>query len=351
VTLFFEVLLHSAVSTTVEKTFHFLRENSKQNAFLRYDIASLLNWYRGEARAWDELPYTELACFLNEPWPGTVSLEVAKKADEFRLAPHPPDDLARLQTYVHDAFKKESRVDQYDSTVVRLDKYDAARHLFEVRPCKYSDGLKSNYAMDWRGPLELGGQPFSLRSLMARDYPEHLPPLSELRLSNALGSAVIVWYRTEDGDILPYLPRRAAANLLDKALEMVGGIPKDQAVFPGAQFHCTASGEAEWRPSAATFDQMFTADMCKEFYEEAGLNRGDLQWIVPVALCREFLRGGKPQLFFAAFTNVAAGGLGDRRREAIQRQLIAGRQEVLDDFLTVKSPEQVYRDLARYGTI
>jgi hypothetical protein len=165
-----------------------------------------------------------------------------------------------------------------------------------------------------------------------------------------MGLAVIVWYRTEDGDILPYLPMRAKANLLDKALAKVGGTPEDSAVYPGG-FHCTASGEAEWRPNAATFDQMFTADICKELYQEVGLSREDLDWIVPVAICREFLRGRKPQLFFAASTKVATGGLGVRRRAAIQRQIDVGREEVLDDFLTLESPEQVYRDLAKYGTI
>jgi hypothetical protein len=123
------------------------------------------------------------------------------------------------------------------------------------------------------------------------------------------------------------------------------------AVFPGGLFHCTASGNAEWKPRAATFDEMFTVDICEELYEEVGLNRADLDWIVPVALCREFLRGGKPQLFFAALTNVRADELAEKRRAAIELQIVAGRQEVLDEILPVESLEQIYKDLALHGTI
>ena len=347
---FFEVLLHAALHTIIEKTFHFVKENSRRTAFLTYDTPSLLNWYSDETRALNELPYTEIASFLDEPWSEAADLQVARKTDQFRLASGPPDDLARLQTYVYDAFIKENRIDKFDSKVVRLDKYSVPKRMFDVRPCKYSDGLRSNYAMDWRGRLEIGEQPFSLRSLIAHDYGSRLPPLGEARLSNALGLAVIVWYRTEDGDILPYLPKRPEASVLDIALEKVGGSIKRLAVFGGG-FHCTASGEAEWKPNATTFDQMFTADICKELYEEVGLSREDLHWIVPVALCREFLRGGKPQLFFVALARAEAHELGPKRREAIKRQIDAGRQEVLDDSLTVETPEQLYRDLARFGTI
>jgi hypothetical protein len=290
--------------------------------FLTYDAATLLDWYRDETPACGRLPYTELACFLDQP----SDLTIEKKKTPFRLASCPPDGLAHLQGCIYEAFTKEKRADKVDSKVVRLENYDARERRLVIRQCRYSDGLKSNYALDWQGKL---------RSFLAQDYGSKLPPLDEPRLSNSLGLAVIVWYRAQDGDTLPYLPKRAG-NL---------------AVFPGGLFHCTASGEAQWKPRAATFDQMFTADICKELYEEVGLSRADLDWIVPVALCREFLRGGKPQLFFAALTNVGADELAEKRRAAIERQIVAGRQEVLDEILQVESTEQLYRDLPRHGTI
>jgi hypothetical protein len=296
-------------------------------AFLTYDVGTLLRWYGDETPALSQLPYTELDCFLDRP----PELRVIKKRAPFQLASHPPESLAGLQYCVYEAFTIEKRVDKFDSKVVRLEDYDAKERSFVIRQCNYSDGLRSNYALDWQGKL---------RSLLAQDYGLKLPPLDEPRLSNSLGLAVIVWYRAQDGagvpnmPYMPYLPKRA----------------RNLAVFPGGLFHCTASGEAQWKPEAATFDQMFTADIRRELYEEVGLSRADLEWIVPVALCREFLRGGKPQLFFAGLASIGADELAEKRGAAIERQIIAGRQEVLDEVLPVESPEQLYKDLARYGT-
>ena len=94
-----------------------------------------------------------------------------------------------------------------------------------------------------------------------------------------------------------------------------------------------------WIEGELTFDGFFTANICRELEEEVGLTRADLEWIRPVAFCREFLRGGKPQFFFAAHTKLDEDGLALRRRAAIARQLAAGRQEVLDDALFESRPE------------
>ena len=96
---------------------------------------------------------------------------------------------------------------------------------------------------------------------------------------------------------------------------------------------------------------MFTADICKELQEEVGLGRPDLEWIVPVALCREFLRGGKPQLFYCAFTNLRASELPQRLAGAIKKQIERGRQELRNEWLICQSPEQLYEAMATHGTI
>jgi 8-oxo-dGTP pyrophosphatase MutT (NUDIX family) len=159
--------------------------------------------------------------------------------------------------------------------------------------------VKSNYAMD--GPGEL-------RPILAAQYGHRLPPLDDSRLANGVGVAVVVF----DADGRPYLPRRA---------------PR-QSVFPGG-YHCTASGEAQWAEGPLTFDRLFTENICRELEEEVGLARADLDWIRPVAFCREFLRAGKPQFFFAARTTLDDREFRSRLRAAIAR----GRHEVLDDVL------------------
>ncbi len=177
-----------------------------------------------------------------------------------------------------------------------------------VQPCPYSDGVKSNYAMD--GPGEL-------RQTLYVQYGRRLPPLYDGRLSNGIGTAIVVFDRAGR----PYLPRRAPG----------------QSVFPGG-YHCTASGEAVWREGSLEFDRLFTENICRELQEEVGITRADLEWIRPVAFCREFLRAGKPQFFFAARTLLGDSELRARRRAAIAAQLALGRQEVLDDALREFEP-------------
>jgi hypothetical protein len=240
---------------------------------LRYDPAWLLECYRDERPARPGLPYTDLdAC---------GRFHIVKLAEPFHL-----QSVLDMEPDL-----------PFNEPVVRLAGYDAATRTLTVQKCMYSDGLKSNYAME------------QLRELFQAEYGHRLPPLSDARLSNGIGTAVVVF--TPAG---PYLPRRA----------------RGQAVFP-AGYHCTASGEAVWTAGAAGFDEIFTANIHRELEEEVGLAPADLDWVRPVAFCREFLRGGKPQFFFAGFTNLSAEELGRRRRAAIARQIAAGRQEVEDD--------------------
>src|SRR5215831_7263108 len=242
---------------------------------LRYDAAWLLDYYRGETPVRAGIPYAKIG------GPGPYCLL-------FNEEPF----------YLNDVLSLSPRLD-YDERIVRLVSVEG--NTLRVQRAAFSDGVKSNYAMD--GPGEL-------RETLRAEYGARLPPLSDTRLSNGIGTAVIVF----DSADRPYLPRRA---------------PR-QHVFPGG-FHCTASGETVWT-DARDFDGLFTANICRELAEEAGLVREDLDWIRPVSFCREFLRAGKPQIF-AARTSLCAEALAERRRSAIAAQLARGRQEILDDVM------------------
>ena len=248
---------------------------------LRYDAAWLLEQYADETPALPGVPY---ALIGRAP---TYAIE--RESGAFQLT-----DIAGVQP----------RLD-YDETVVRLARFDPP--TLHVQPCPYSLGVKSNYAMDGEGEL---------RGMLRADYGRRLPPLSDMRLSNSIGTAIVIF----DREGRPYLPRRA---------------PR-QSVFPGA-YHCTASGEAVWHQDL-TFEALFTANIVRELEEEVGLTNADLDWIRPIAFCREFLRAGKPQFFFAGQTSLTETQLTERRRAAIVRQLAAGRQEVLDDVAHMVTP-------------
>jgi len=248
---------------------------------LRYDAAWLLELYADETPALPGVPYAVIG---TEP-----HYAIEREPGEFQLA-----NVLGLRPDL-----------AYDETVVRLARFDPP--TLHVQPCPYSLGVKSNYAMDGEGEL---------RPLLRREYGRRLPPLNDSRLSNGIGTTAIVF----DGEGRPYLPRRA---------------PR-QSVFPGG-YHCTASGEAVWR-DALSFETLFTDNIVRELEEEVGLSRNDLDWIRPVAFCREFLRAGKPQIFFEGRTSLTESELTERRRAAIARQIAAGHQEVMDDVAHTVTP-------------
>jgi hypothetical protein len=152
---------------------------------LRYEAAWLLDYYSGEEPVRPGIPYSLLG--------------------EIRRVDRVPEffQLCRVTSVEPNL--------PFDETVARLISFDSG--TLGAQPCRYSDGIRSNDAMD--GPDELRGR-------LRDDYGRHLPSLADLRLSNGIGTAIVVL----DSEGRPYLPRRA---------------PR-QSVFPGG-FHCTASGD------------------------------------------------------------------------------------------------------------
>jgi hypothetical protein len=249
---------------------------------LRYDAAWLIEWYRDEEPVLPGVPYKRIGS--GGPY------RVACIDEPFLLV-----DVAGVQPQL-----------DYDEPVVRLIAFDG--ETLRVQRAAFSDGVKSNYAMDGSGEL---------REILRAEYGAKLPPLSDTRLSNGIGTSIVVF----DAEERPYLPRRA---------------PR-QSVFPGG-YHCTASGESVWT-GARDFAGLFTANICRELEEEVGLAAPDLEWIRPIAFCREFLRAGKPQIFFAGGTKLNEKALSERRRAAIAKQIARGRQEIMDEVLREFRPE------------
>jgi hypothetical protein len=347
---FLESLVAEAGIKVAEAAYHSIRAPKHRNDFLNYDRDYLITCYQDESDlAGVLLPYIEIEQILQPTWDefqrAVDNLRVVKTNDSFVLAKHPPAELSDFQAEAYKQFKRETKMTRNDR-VVRLANYDPSTKTMTVQKCSYSDGIRSNYAMDWQGGLTLANSPISLRGLLQSQYDRRLPPWSDCRLSNAIGLAVIVFFTDENGEVLPYLPLRASPSWYSDNL----GVTKRLAVYPGG-FHCTASGEAAWSDKETSFSQLFTFDVCRELEEEVGLDRSDLEWVYPIAFCREFLRGGKPQLFFAAYTKLPPSELGKRRRKAIEAQKEDGRQEILDDLLIVDTPEELFRQLWANGTM
>ena len=134
---------------------------------LRYDAAWLMQWYCDEPAAAPGVPYAKLA--------GGAPLHILREPGRGFHLQQVTNIVPRLP---------------YDETVVRLARF--TDDTLWVQPCAYSDGVKSNYAMD--GP---GG----LRAILHAEFGARLPPVGDRRLSNGIGTTVIV----TDGEGRPYL--------------------------------------------------------------------------------------------------------------------------------------------------
>src|SRR5450631_1011574 len=94
---------------------------------LRHDARWLMEQYAGETPVHPGVPYM----WLGGPGP----YGVRRAEGEFRLT-----EVTRVRPSL-----------AHDDTVVRLANYESGR--LWVQPCAYSDGVKSNYAMDGTGEL------------------------------------------------------------------------------------------------------------------------------------------------------------------------------------------------------
>lgn len=273
----------------------------KNDPYLNYDAEYLLSCYPDEKRVGDALPYVEIVDLLSLS-PGNIEVKVVPH--KFRLNRGRKDSLWRAVSDAgYESLRKSGRISpDRDDPVVRLNACEAVDqgcHL-TLQRASYSQQAKSNLILDYC-VAELEHSYRTLRNQLKQQYPTRLPPLSDKRLANTIGIACQLFYR-EEGRFVPYLVRR-----LGKVGVMPGGV------------HCTASGAAEWPSSISqqrAFDEFFTSDMYREIEEEVGLSREDIEDLQPVSICREFLRAGKPQIFYAGVVRLSRAELREKRKKA-----------------------------------
>ena len=85
--------------------------------------------------------------------------------------------------------------------------------------------------------------------------------------------------------------------------------------------------------------------MYAELWEEVGIARDEIEVMVPLALCREFLRGGKPQIFFAGVTTLKEHELTEKRKSALEIQEKLGVIEIEDNQLICSDTENLRKKL------
>jgi hypothetical protein len=305
----------------------------KKDPFLLYDNDFLVNCYQSEHPVAPGIPYSELACLLAID---LDSIKINTIRGNFKLE----SGDAAWTSISKAGFKAlyDSRKIGGNESLIHLRSISRENNILtlKIQKAEYYDQAKSNLILDW--PTQAEPHSLSLRNLLTAKYKEYLPKLDDKRLANTVGIACLLYY-WERGRLIPYLVKR---------VEKIG-------VYPGG-IHCTASGAANWPDSSEkSFKNFFLRAVYQEMNEEIGIRPEDVTDLRAVSLCREFLRGGKPQLFFAGFTSLSRKQLKEKRINASNttKKLSSWTEIERDSWLksgdVVIAPNKLDDNIKEYG--
>jgi hypothetical protein len=288
----------------------------RHGRFISEDSFYLNSIYRNEKPVWRGIPYVEVHSFAEEIISANrANIRISVSREFFELTTFEDPLVEALRDAAEKEFRNQRRM-THDSDVIRLDsvvREDDALVL-NISRTRYSRQVRSNLVLDYtsddQGP--------TLRKALLDERFGYLPELGDTRLANTVGLAILVFYK-DNGRLTPFFVPRT----------------REVAIFNMGEWHCTASGAAEWPVDPEQTPESFQAyildDLYTELREEVGLVGEDLNNILPLALCREFARGGKPQMFFIGFTDLSHAELVERMENA--RKTTLPRTE----------PNEVYR--------
>lgn len=320
------------------------------NRYLNYDAEKLIALYSEEAALDVEIPYCEIARWLGvsvqESLDALSRVELSVEPKRFTLSFDGDNNLKKYQVDALEEFYSFGKASS-NGELVRL--RDVKRNgdslIFEIEEAGYYDQVQSNLVMDWEEGPPIGATK-TLRKYLGREFGRNLPPLSDPRMANTIGIATVLLYQEKD-EYVPYLVRRVKSGL-GKVFNSDSRVPKSVAVNEGG-YNCTASSVLPWMQTES-FSELITGAMHNTLKREVGVTPDDLDILLPVSLCREYLRGGKPQIFFIGVTHLTRDELDKRRFTAVERTLNAGAvPEVYRALPDYKSLEELERCANKEG--
>lgn len=273
---------------------------ARANDMLTLDTVELVQRYHESGVLDDRIPYAPLATRKDLARKGWLQL---KWSDDPFLLPvaltgHRERMVAEFKQRGRLRVRRESGATE-NQDCPRVIGFDPAHHILHLQSAEYFDQVATNLCLDF--PVDLGsdteGRTYSstIRDL-ERDYIssgrllQHKPllgarlrPFEESILANTLGVACLIEFA--DGRVI-YRIRGAGTAIY-------GG----QAHVPLSFAQELLRGQDEPR----TLEGFVMTDLRLEFEQETGLEFNaymrEEKPVTPLALCRDLLRGGKPQLF------------------------------------------------------
>lgn len=292
--------------------------NGPSDPFLNQHPSALAGLYDRERLLRGRLLYVEQVCFIDQlVETGQVQIDIEPRPGVLKLEPFADPRVEQLRDL---GFSRLREVGKYwhDSATIRvsqISKTDQGVRL-AVQRASYKDQARSNLILDFRGD----GEGPTLRQALLAETPGLLPQLDDRRLANSLGVTILVFYRDDQGRLVPFLVPRTRGT----------------AVMNRGMWSDSASGAAEWPHdeinTQPTFEAYVLDDLFTELKDEIGLERADVPVVLPMAIGREIMRAGKPQIFFIGFTPLSRADLLTRMEAA---RALARKNPI--------EPEEVYR--------
>ena len=299
-------------------------EDSKFDEFLIHSPFYISLTYRRENPIHRNIPYVEVVSYVERIVIGNgAAIEIEPDDRAFRLTSFTDENVEAIREQAFEAFKEAGKI-RHDSNTVRVNdiRDDGEKTVLTIQRAKYSQQAKSNLVLDY------DRQGTTMRKALSAEFGSSLPPLHEKRVANTLGLAIIVFY-LDEGRLTPFIVPRT----------------KGVAVFNHGEWHCTASGAAEWpddfHNTSKDFNAFIMDDLYKELADEVGLLKSDLTNVLPLALCREMVRAGKPQLFFIGFTRLGYGQLKARLKKARRKAKRLNEPEEVYDLPLFRFPDDI----------
>jgi hypothetical protein len=265
----------------------------KKDEFLNYEPSYLLGLYSSETSISPSIPYCEIVSLF----PVIPDIEILiKKEQYFNTSKN--QEWNQVSSIGYSKLIDSKRVKDNEEAIRLINHTNKNDKLMlTLQKARYHDQCRSNLILDYTCKDDIDS--ISLRNMLKLKYGKKLPPLNDIRLANTVGIASLLFYKVNN-EYIPYMVKRV----------------KKVGVFPGG-VHCTASGVTKWpKNQNTTFDECFTEHMYFELEEEVGIKKEDIDELVPISICREFGRGGKPQIFYAGITNLTKDELVAKRKVA-----------------------------------
>jgi hypothetical protein len=283
--------------------------NSAKTEFLNHDPKHCSHQYHLEQSLGGYLPYKEVMDFSQVILNGDVPKIRINVSEEVFYTQGNDLNWAVVRAQAYHKYRSQGHATR-DSQIVRVRDIliDGDRIEMSIQPTRYFCQAESNLVLDYLADTsfekkEEARERASLRQLLYNENPGRLPDLSDRRLANTLGVAICLLSRDGGSTLLRMVYRTGKVGVFPKGI------------------HPAMSCAIAWNETVSSDDLMSFVmnDIEQEMQQETGMTADQYETPVPLSVCREYLRAGKPQLFALSYTDLSQKELNQLRNKQVKK--------------------------------